>query len=85
MIEDLFSKLAETPHDKALHFIVGVLIFSFSLPLVGPAYALALVAVLGTLKEVYDFIHKERHTPDAWDAIATILGGAVGFSCTLWN
>jgi hypothetical protein len=85
MIEALFSKLAETPHDKALHFIGGVLLFSLSLPLVGPAYALALVAVIGILKEVYDFAYKETHTPDVWDVLVTIFGGVVGFSCTLWN
>lgn len=85
MIEAVLSKLAKIPHDKALHFIGGVLLFSFSLPLVGPKYALALVAVIGTLKEVYDFIYKEIHTPDVWDALVTIFGGAAGFSCTLWN
>ena len=66
------------PHDKALHFIVGVLIYAaahFTSPVVG----MIAVAVAAVGKEVYDYMNRDKHTPDLWDAVATVLGGAAGF------
>jgi hypothetical protein len=34
------------------------------------------VAVVALAKEGYDYLHKDIHTPDAWDFVATVLGGA---------
>jgi hypothetical protein len=39
------------------------------------------VAAVG--KEVYDWFHRDRHTPDVWDAVVTVIGGVVGLICGL--
>lgn len=64
--------------DKLLHFVVGAVIFSAvyvlfpNLLIAGGAVILAAIG-----KEVYDYIHRDRHTPDMMDAVATVIGGAV--------
>jgi hypothetical protein len=68
------------PHDKALHIIVGVLvyaIFHFISPMVG----MTIVVIAAVGKEVYDYLHQDKHTPEVWDAIATIGGGFLGIIC----
>jgi hypothetical protein len=35
------------------------------------------VLVVAFGKEVYDYYHRQAHTPDGADAIATIVGGIV--------
>lgn len=71
------------PHDKALHALVGGAIFSaayVACTLVGfPALYPAAGAVVGAAvgKEIYDYIHRDKHTPDFMDAVATIAGGIV--------
>ncbi len=70
-------------HDKALHIVVGGAIFSaayvlFSiagLPALHIAAGAVVLAAVG--KEVYDYIHRDKHTPDFMDAVATIIGGAI--------
>ncbi len=76
------NPLNKLPHDKALHVIAGVLayaVFHFISPVVG--LIAATVAAVG--KEIYDYANRDRHTPDAWDAVATIAGGVIGFVCGL--
>jgi len=76
------NPLNKLPHDKALHVIAGVLayaVFHFVSPVVG--MAAVLVAAVG--KEVYDWFHRDRHTPDVWDAVVTVIGGVVGLICGL--
>lgn len=71
------------PHDKSLHALVGAVIFSASyslfhlaaLPSLEIAAAAVLLAAIG--KEVYDYINRDRHTPDLMDAVATVAGGAI--------
>ena len=71
------------PHDKSLHALVGGAIFSaayvlFSiagLPALHIASGAVMLAAVG--KEVYDYIHRDKHTPDLMDAVATIIGGAI--------
>lgn len=82
MIERILSKLNAIPADKVFHFASGTILFALALPAIGPKYAMALVVVAGFAKEIYDALNKEHHTPDIWDAVATILGGAVAYSCT---
>jgi hypothetical protein len=71
------------PRDKALHIVVGGAIFSaayVACTLVGfPALYPAAGAVVGAAvgKEIYDYIHRDKHTPDLMDAVATIAGGVV--------
>ena len=63
------------PIDKQAHFLAGAAIAStvtlYSTPLLG--LLLCCVAAVG--KELYDATG--RGTPDIWDAVVTILGGAV--------
>jgi hypothetical protein len=65
-----------------LHVIAGVLayaVFHFISPVVG--LIAATVAAVG--KEIYDYANRDRHTPEVWDAVATIAGGVIGFVCGL--
>ena len=76
------NPLNKLPHDKALHVIVGVLaymVFHFVSPVVG----LAAAAVAAVGKEIYDYMNRDRHTPDVWDAVATMAGGVAGYICGL--
>jgi len=68
------------PLDKCLHFIVGVLIYAVA-HFVSPMIGIIAVGVAAVGKEIYDWFHRDKHTPDVWDAVATIGGGVVGFIC----
>jgi hypothetical protein len=68
----------KVPADKQMHFICGLVIAALLTPFIG-AYSIVVVAVIALLKEIYDYLHKEIHTPDFWDWVATVLGGLVGF------
>ena len=70
------------PTDKLLHFIVGVLIYAVG-HFVGHAIGMALVVLAAVGKEIYDFYHRDVHTPDVMDALATICGGVAGYICAL--
>jgi hypothetical protein len=72
------NPLNKLPHDKALHFIVGVLIYAAA-HFVSPVVGMIAVTVAAVGKEVYDYMNRDKHTPDLWDAVATLLGGAAGF------
>lgn len=82
MIERILAKLNSIPADKVFHFTGGTILFALALPFTGPVYAVAAVTIVGFLKEVYDSLHKQSHTPDVWDALATAAGGLLGFYCT---
>ena len=47
-------------------------------PFIG-AFSLIVVGILAAWKEGYDYLNKEKHTPDLWDWIATVAGGIVGY------
>jgi hypothetical protein len=66
------------PADKQQHFISGAILGIILTPFIG-AYSILVVAVIAALKEIYDYLHKDIHTPDLWDWVATSLGGVVGF------
>lgn len=68
----------DLPHDKALHLIGGVLIYTVA-HFVSPAVGLIAVAVVAVGKEIYDYFNRDRHTPELLDALATIAGGLLGF------
>lgn len=76
MIEKLISKANSIPSDKVAHCLGGVVLFAIG-QLFG--YGLALAVIGAVVKEIYDYMHKDTHTPDVWDAIATILGGLLGY------
>jgi hypothetical protein len=66
------------PADKQMHFIGGLVIAALFTPFIG-AYSITVVAIVALLKEIYDYLHKDIHTPDFWDWVATMLGGILGF------
>jgi hypothetical protein len=78
----LINVLLKLPHDKALHFIAGVLIYAVA-HFIHPAVGMVAVTVAAVGKEVYDWFRRDRHTPDLWDAVATMAGGVAGFICGL--
>ena len=80
-VNALLSKFCITckvPCDKQMHFIGGLVIAALLTPFIG-AYSIVVVAIVALLKEIYDYLHKDIHTPDFWDWVATVLGGLVGF------
>lgn len=80
--------------DKRLHFAGGLVIGALSaafvretLPTSVPAWKGAMVSLAPALvvavgKELYDRQHRDSHTPEFRDALATILGGIVGVQLT---
>ena len=68
----------DIPPDKALHLIGGVLIYAVA-HFVSPMVGLIAVAVAAAGKEIYDYFHQDKHTPDVMDALATVAGGLLGF------
>lgn len=73
-----FCIVCKVPCDKQLHFICGFIIAAVLTPFIG-FYAVVVVAIIALAKEIYDYMHKDIHTPDVWDLVATALGGLVGF------
>jgi hypothetical protein len=73
-----FCIVCKVPCDKQMHFICGFIIAALLTPFIN-FYAVVVVAIVALLKEIYDYIHKDIHTPDFWDWIATVLGGLMGF------
>lgn len=80
------------PHDKALHFIYGALIFcvgylaTFTWCAEPVGASMALVALFAVGKEVADYLSNQRaikqkvlptHGVELLDAVATIAGGVV--------
>ena len=64
--------------DKANHFIYGLLTFTVTQAAFGILIAAVVTALVAAAKEGYDFLHKDVHTPDFMDFLATVLGGALG-------
>ena len=57
--------------DKAQHFIIGMIVG------LCPIYPMIAILLVAWGKELYDYKHPDKHTCDAMDAIATIVGGLV--------
>lgn len=69
------------PADKANHFVYGSLVALVGLLFgVLPAAVMVLVAAFG--KEIFD-LATGRGTPDGFDALATVAGGAAVVAPTL--
>lgn len=76
MIEKIIAFLNSIPSDKVYHCLGGVVLFA-----IGQLFGYGLpLAILGAItKEIYDYLHPESHTADVKDAIATTLGGLLGY------
>jgi heme/copper-type cytochrome/quinol oxidase subunit 4 len=80
-VNEILSKfciVCKVPCDKQMHFICGFIIAAVLTPFIGAA-SVFIVAIIAALKEIYDFLHPDKHTADIWDWVATTLGGVVGF------
>ena len=82
MVEYILSKINSIPADKVMHFSSGVVLFAVT-QWVSIYLAISIVVISAISKELYDYTNKENHTPDVWDAFATILGGLVGLLISL--
>jgi hypothetical protein len=78
---DMKNKLYDLiPHDKALHFIAGVLIFAV-VNLINPFLAIATVCAAAVTNEIWD---KAEGGAYSWKDIAfTVAGGLVGLFIAL--
>lgn len=75
MIEKILAVLNSIPSDKIAHCLGGVVLFAIG-QLFG--YGLTLAIAGAIIKELYDHNYP-NHTADVWDAVATVLGGLLGF------
>ena len=75
MIEKLIAWFNAIPADKVFHFAGGVMLFA-----IGQLFGIGLIlAIIGAVaKEIYDY-YTPNHTPDIKDAVATVLGGLLGY------
>ena len=73
----MLSLLAKLPYDKALHYVYGSVLFSLCYHLLGIGNSLLGVVLVASGKEVYDQMHRDLHTPDFWDFVATMAGALV--------
>ncbi len=80
-LPSISALLPQIPADKANHALWGMGLFIILAFARDPMFALALVLVVGIVKEVYDKV-TATGTPDVWDAVATGLGGLAGYICT---
>ena len=76
MIEKILTYLNLIPTDKMAHCLGGVILFAIG-QLFKAGFLLVIVGAIG--KEIYDYFNKENHTPDAWDVVATVAGGLLGY------
>ena len=65
------------PADKQMHFLSGAILGTILTPFIGWA-SILWVSAIAMFKEVYDLLHRNKHTPDIWDWVATSLGGIAG-------
>jgi len=80
-INAIISKIL--PLDKCHHFITGLLLFTVLQLLFSVILSFVLVASVATIKELYDLKNKATHTPDMWDAVATMSGALIGVICAI--
>ena len=76
-ITAFLARLGVAQPDKVLHFVVGLLLQLALRLLLPPMAALGAVSAIAWGKERYDKAHQNVHTPDGWDAYATMLGALV--------
>ena len=61
------------PHDKALHALYGLILYSFLCLIASPLASVVAVITIAGLKEVYDYFNRDKHTADVVDTVATTL------------
>lgn len=80
MIDKLIAFLSRfmAQPDKLLHFGGMALLCAACAHFFGAFPALWFGAGVAWGKERYDKAHPDKHSPDGWDAYATMLGGLFG-------
>ena len=79
MFETVLQRLNNIPADKVAHFAAGVVLFALFVHIINPINSLLVVSAIGVGKEIYDNQNKDKHSVELLDALATILGGFVGY------
>jgi len=64
--------------DKLLHLIVGMALAAN--PFEKPEHAFMVAVAVSVAKEIYDSKHRNKHTPDPRDALASIGGAVIVFA-----
>lgn len=69
------------PHDKLQHALGGACLASAFTSVSfwwhwGLVFSTVAVIAIAFGKEVYDYRHRDKHTPEMWDFLATVAGGA---------
>ena len=83
LLMNLSSSKIPVPLDKQAHFLSGAILATAILLVTGSAsVSFVSVSLIACLKEVYDLLHKDKHTPDVWDWVATTFGGLFGILLT---
>lgn len=66
------------PLDKQAHALSGAVIVFMAHALTQSILLSLLACGLAAIgKELYDYHHPDKHTCDAWDAVATVAGGVL--------
>lgn len=73
MIEYILAKLNIGLNDKVMHAMYGTIIYLMLLLVISPLQALIGITIIAVGKEVYDYFNSSIHTPDMYDALATIV------------
>lgn len=73
MLDKIYIKNKYIPADKQRHFLSGA-IGSLILFIFIGHYSILIISVLAISKEISDYFHKDIHTPDFFDWIATTSG-----------
>ncbi len=72
-----FCIVCKVPCDKQMHFLSGAILGIILTPFIGWV-SILWVSAIACAKEIYDYIHPDKHTADIWDWVATTLGGILG-------
>lgn len=70
----LFTITISAQQDKLLHFSGGVGVYYLA-DLMNLKSPLAITAMVGLTKEIYDYNNRDSHTPELADFLATVFGG----------
>lgn len=78
------TALTAIPYDKSLHILAGTLTFAgCKLAQFSDNVCLATAILAGVAKEVVHDKWMHLGNPDRWDAIATGVGGVIGYVITI--
>jgi len=70
--------LSKIPCDKLGHIVAGLFIYAI-FHFISPEFGLLMVLLAAWGKEAYDYFHRDKHTPEVWDMVATMIGGLLAF------